>query len=57
MMMMMMVMVMMMMMMMVIDSGGEGGASSLCGAEEKPCSGNITMRRELHLIINFNFTK
>jgi len=27
-------------------SGGEGGLSTLCGAEEKPCSGNITMRSE-----------
>ena len=39
-----------MMMMMTIDSGGEGGLSTLCGAEEKPCSGNITVRWEgLHL--------
>ena len=30
-------------------SGGEGGQSSLCGAEERPCSGNITMRSEQHL--------
>merc|ERR1719305_435045 len=37
---------MMRMMMMMIDSGGEGGLSTLCGAEEKPCSGNITVRSE-----------
>merc|ERR1719305_1777636 len=37
---------MMRMMMMMIDSGGEGGLSTLCGAEEKPCSGNITVRYE-----------
>ena len=39
--------------MMMLHSGKEGGLSTLCGAEEKPCTGNIVYLCILNVFVYF----